>query len=225
MCFSATASFSAAAVLSGCGALGLYFATRHANRRFLAFNFISFFYAIQQFSEGMIWLNLSPMIFGKLFLFFAVFVYPWYTGLCCYFITRKKRLKTYILWITLFGFLFGAWVFHTVMAEPLFSVNQCRAHIFYDFRIMGKYPIDGYVMYLLLIPTYIFFTSLPCFISDRRYSSWLGGTIILSAIACLGFYSETFISVWCFYAAIISAAITLFTFIQWRKRRLEQLIV
>ena len=54
MCFSATASFSAGAALLGLGALTLKSAGRP---RELAFAAIPLLFAIQQLSEGVIWLT------------------------------------------------------------------------------------------------------------------------------------------------------------------------
>ena len=54
MCFSATASFSAGAVLLGLGTLALKTASRP---RELPFAAIPLLFAIQQLSEGVIWLT------------------------------------------------------------------------------------------------------------------------------------------------------------------------
>ena len=68
MCFSATASFSAAAVLLGIGTLTLRsaLASRHAyRRRELPFAAIPLLFAIQQLIEGVIWLTFGadvPML-------------------------------------------------------------------------------------------------------------------------------------------------------------------
>jgi len=56
MCFSATASFSAGAVLRGIGALTLKAARRPCEWPFAA---IPLLFAIQQLIEGMIWLTFS----------------------------------------------------------------------------------------------------------------------------------------------------------------------
>jgi type III secretory pathway component EscU len=62
MCFSATASFSAGAVLLGLGTLTLKSASRW---RELPFAAIPLLFAIQQLSEGVIWLTIryvSPLL-------------------------------------------------------------------------------------------------------------------------------------------------------------------
>lgn len=215
MCFSATVSFSAAAGLMITGSLGAYFTLR-SNKRFIALNIVTFFYAIQQFSEGMIWLHspfLSSSFWGRVFLFFAFFVYPWFYGISCYFLTRNKKLKKKILWISFFGFIFGAWAFSNVLWMPNLALAQCRYHIFYDVHLIGGYHLDNPIVGYLLIPIYVFFTSAPFFITDRRYLFIVGWITILTALICWFIYLNYFISVWCFYAAVIAFAIGVVTYL------------
>src|SRR3989338_4469958 len=149
MCFSAPVSFSASAALAAIGIAGTYFAL-HGNKRFFALNMMIFFYSIQQFAEGMIWIQspiLTPQFWGILFLFFAFFVYPWFAALGCYFLTRQTRLKKRILWIMGCGFIFGAWAFSNVLFMPNLSLAQCHLHIFYNVQLMGGYKISGPLMY------------------------------------------------------------------------------
>lgn len=210
-----------AATLTVSGIAGAYFSTRN-NKRFLALNMMAFFYALQQFAEGMIWIHspiFSAHLWGILFLFFALFVYPWYAGFSCYVISRQFIVKRKILWIMILGFLFGAWAFSNVIITPDLGLNQCRLHIFYDIQILGGYKIDGVFMHFLLIPLYVFFTSAPFFICDKHYASWVGWAILLSAIICWIIYIDYFISVWCFYAAFISCAITLATYLSGRIKK------
>jgi hypothetical protein len=57
MCFSATASFTAGAVLLGVGALTLRSALTSRQRHVLPFAAIPLLFAIQQLIEGVIWLT------------------------------------------------------------------------------------------------------------------------------------------------------------------------
>ena len=81
MCFSATASFSAAAVLVGVGALTLKSARRP---RELPFAAIPLLFAIQQLSEGVIWLTFSyeaPLlnaVMTYVYTFFSHVLWPVY---------------------------------------------------------------------------------------------------------------------------------------------------
>ena len=213
MCFSATVSFTAAAALAVSGVLGFYFAIK-SNKRFLVLNMMAFFYALQQFSEGMIWIGspiLSPRAWGILFLTLAFFVYPWFSALSCYCITRRENLKKKIIWVMMAGFIFGIWALSNVLLTPNLGLDQCRLHIFYNVHIMGGYKINGPLMAFLIIPIYVLLTSIPFFICDKHYSSVMGWAIIVSALICWIIYFNYFISVWCFYAALISCCITVWT--------------
>ncbi|PIZ04004.1 MAG: hypothetical protein COY58_06560 [Gammaproteobacteria bacterium CG_4_10_14_0_8_um_filter_38_16] len=215
MCFSAPVSFTATAALSISGVAGSYFAIKK-NKRFLVLNMMAFFYALQQFSEGMIWIGspiLSARFWGTLFLFFAFFVYPWFSGLSCYIISRQPHIKKKIAWIILAGLFFGTWCFSNVLLTPNLGLDLCRLHIFYNIHIMGGYHITGSVMKFILIPIYVFLTAAPFFICDKHYSSIIGWAIVLSSMVCWFVYFDYYISVWCFYAAIISCCITLMTFL------------
>ncbi len=83
MCFSATASFSAGAVLLGLGTLTLK-STRHRNE--LPFAAIPLLFAIQQLSEGVIWLTFSheaPLlntVMTYVYSFFSHALWPVYEG-------------------------------------------------------------------------------------------------------------------------------------------------
>lgn len=223
MCFSATASFTASAALTINGFVGLYFAKK-INRRFIPLHIMIFFYAIQQFSEGMIWLHvnwINPVVWGWIFLFFAFFVYAWYPAFACYFITNKKAKKKKIAWIVLGGLIYGSWAFANVLTAHDFSVTQCSAHISYNFNLIGGIKLNSPIVYAVIVPLYIMLTSAPFFISDRRYSSVFGGLIASSALICAVIYFNYFISVWCFYAAIIAIAITTWIFLRWHRQRIK----
>src|SRR3990167_6694401 len=211
MCFSAPVSFTATAALTLSGIIGTYFAIKN-NKRFLILNMMAFFYALQQFSEGMIWIHspfLTTRFWGMLFLFLAFFVYPWFAGLSAYMISRQAHVKKKILWMMIAGFIFGAWCFSNVLLTPDLGLDQCRLHIFYNVHIMGGFKINGPLMQFILIPIYVFLTSAPFFICDKHYSSIVGWAILISSLLCWFIYFEYFISVWCFYAAVISCCITL----------------
>ena len=103
MCFSAEASFSLSVVLVSAGVYCVK-NTTSKNRLLLPVAFIPFFFAIQQFSEGWVWLGLHwdnnalVKIFAMVFLFFAVVFWPFWIPFCA-FVTGGRKEKI------LFGFL------------------------------------------------------------------------------------------------------------------------
>lgn len=221
MCFSATVSFTSSAFLAANSVIGTYFAIQ-ANKRFLPMNMMAFFFAIQQFSEGMIWLGspfFMPNTWGMIFLFFAFFVYPWYQSFACYWITRDKKRQHKIFWVGCYAFIFGALLFLNVLMTPDLGLDHSHLHIFYDVLILGKYHYESHFLIDTITPMYIFAVTAPYFLSDAKYSSLLGWVILISAVLCWFIYFEYFVSVWCFYAAIVSVCIAVYSYYEWYKHK------
>ncbi|MCX7338345.1 MAG: hypothetical protein NTX76_03570 [Alphaproteobacteria bacterium] len=107
MCFSATASFSAAALLIPTGAYCLYQSSQK-NKNYSLLAAIPFLFGVQQFSEGLVWKGVEigsqslTMNSAYVFLFFAFFLWPFWIALSVYPITpplynnRKLILKVFI---------------------------------------------------------------------------------------------------------------------------------
>ena len=214
MCFSAAASFTASGMLVVTGIVSTVFAIR-SNPRFIPINLLSFFFAIQQFSEGMIWIGspwFSPSIWGAIFLFFAFFVYPWFFGYSSYLLTRNPKRKKIILALVFAGVIFGACLYSTaVFVTGYYADARCCAHIYYYFPLVQQVTLN------ILAPIYVLLTSVPLFYCDHRGTSALAWLIIFTASICWVIYMKYFISVWCFYAAIITCGITVMTCAQWYR--------
>lgn len=221
MCFSASVSFTSSAFLAVNGAVSTYFAIR-GNRNFLALSMMPFFFMIQQFSEGMIWIRscfLTPTIWALIFLFFAFFLYPAYQAFSCYWITRNGERRKKIMWVGLGALILGSFLYASVLLTPDFGTNLCQLHIFYNVFFLGKYSIYDTDLSYFLTSLYVFFTVTPFFISDARYTTVAGLIILLSALICWFVYQTYFVSTWCFYAAIISILISCYVYLEWNKKR------
>ena len=64
MCFSATASFSAATVIGGIGAVTIWKTARPGYVRVLPFAAIPLLFAAQQVTEGFLWLEIVKPVAG-----------------------------------------------------------------------------------------------------------------------------------------------------------------
>ena len=107
MCFSAPASFSAAALL----AIASVYSIRKASKSFLPLALIPLFFAIQQLLEGIIWVYINdPSLtsFVKLlsysYLFFAYFFWPFWIPLSLSIFDIPRR--TLFVFFTFFRFLY-----------------------------------------------------------------------------------------------------------------------
>jgi hypothetical protein len=216
MCYSATASLTASVGLLLIGSIGSGFAIAR-NKKYLAINLLSFFYAIQQLMEGLIWLYPgSPWAntWAHIFLFFAFFVYPWYMAFSVRFFSPKR--KKWLNRLTFIGLIYGAFLYYSVWQSPALLIKACQLHIDYQVQLIASPILQQQLTHYLFAPLYIALVALPFFICERRYSNAIGWLTVISAVLCLGIYTQYFISVWCFYAAMIGLGMSAFTYLSWR---------
>ena len=200
MCFSPEASFAAAAVLSGLGYASLKAAK---TKPLILLGLIPCFFALQQFSEGIVWLNLRDVISSSFLTEMAkntylliAFLWPFWIPLSL-FLNEKNSIKKKFLFLFL---ILGMIAFLSIS--------------FYALPIQKTYPaIKGNsIQYGSLAPfytkvIYALIILIPCFISSLRYMWAFGLFIVLSFAIAEMFYSYAFASVWCFFVAIISFSI------------------
>lgn len=196
MCFSAEASFSAAAVLGAMGYKTLK-VSKSKSEFFLAA--IPFLFAIQQFSEGILWLHLDKNFFShfvsinaqRFFLTFAFLIWPVWIPLSFAAIEKVSwRRQLLFIDLALGVVLFIMNIFYAI-GQPL--AVQIVNH---SLQYIGKAP------YQML--AYPFIVIIPSFISSYKNAWFFGCLVTISYMAALYFYEMTFISVWCFFAAFTS---------------------
>lgn len=199
MCFSTEASFTAALVLGVAGGLTLK-NTTSKSQFFIAA--IPLLFAIQQFSEGLIWLYLGKhigthemFIHAQLsFLTFAFLIWPIWIPLSFFMIEPIKWKRIALLILLSFGIALSFLNLTYAMREDI-SISIVNHSIQYS----------GHVPEQMI--TYPLITLLPMFISSLR-NIWIYGLLTLLAfIAANYFYTATFTSVWCFFSAVISIMI------------------
>lgn len=207
MCFSATVSYSAGVALIGSGVYAIQQARPLASR-YLLLALIPLFFGIQQLFEGRVWQLLNagdipaavPFAIG--FHFFSHFLWLWMIPLCSYLIEPKLRLKRLFLGITLFGATAGGVVYGALLLHTGWMKISVRGHsIVYDiastyhgFFSIGLPPS---ALYGLIILT-------PLFLSSQRFLRYFGALVFLSVVIASLMYGYAFVSVWCFFAAILS---------------------
>ena len=203
MCFSATASFSAGAVLLGLGALTVKSAHR---RRELPFAAIPLLFAIQQLSEGVIWLTFrheAPLlnsVMTHLYSFFSHVLWPIYVPVAVLLIEPMGWRRKVLLGFVAAGLVAGLYLLYFLLAFPVVS-RPTGQHIEY----VSPHFFAAVVMTLYLLAT----TVSPMF-STYRMVKVFGVLALLSFAAAYTFYTTWFISVWCFFAAILSGTVLLY---------------
>jgi len=196
MCFSATASYTAALLL---GSVGIFLMKKTKPPSLKWLTMIPLFFAIQQFSEGILWTTLDygvyPNLWGlsaqRVFLFFAYLFWPlWIPLSFMHAETETQKKKKF--WPFLFGgfvlFLFNTIGFTQEGITPA-EIIQCSIHY-------GGSTLSHRILYALITLT-------PFFLSSLRGTKLLGIALTLSFILSDLFYHHAFTSIWCFFAAIV----------------------
>ncbi len=202
MCFSATASFSAGAFLLGVGTLTLKLARRP---RELAFAAIPLLFAIQQLSEGVIWLTFryeAPLlntVMTHVYSFFSHVLWPVYVPVAVLLIEPPGWRRRALLVFVGAGVAVGAYLLYFLVALSIVS-RPVGQHIEY---------VSPHFFAAAAITLYLMSTTLSQFLSSHRIVKVFGGLALLSFAAAYFFYATWFISVWCFFAALLSAVVYL----------------
>ena len=203
MCFSAGASFGSGAILSLIGVATIR-KMNHPNQLPLAT--FPFIFSFQQFFEGFVWLSLTnpsyfawQNLFVYAFLTFSHIVWPFWIPLSILLLEKDLNRKR-IIW----GLL-GA------------GISLALYHVYCLLFLTVNTRIDAHhIQYRIAHPTtllmtanilYVLSTIFPFLISRISRMWWLGVYIIISYLAAHILFKAYVISVWCFFATILSVFI------------------
>ena len=206
MCFSATASFTAAAVLIPAGMYCLKESSQ-LNKPYWAFAVLPLIFGLQQLLEGGVWVALlegNATIARGLALGFLLFSHVFWlcwVSYSSYLNELSPRLKRVFLLIALAGVLFGATMYVPLLFKPEWlAVTIVKHSISYELIFVS----DAYVSQRMLTALYACVVLVPLMLSSDRYHSMLGVLILFSGLLSWVFFDWAFVSVWCYFAAIIS---------------------
>ena len=200
MCFSATASFTAGALLVGIGTMTLKSVRRS---RELPFAAIPMLFAIQQLSEGVIWLTFrydAPQlnaVMTHVYSFFSHVLWPVYVPVAVLLMEPSGWRRPALLPLVAVGFAVGGYLLYVMVAFPVVS-RATDKHV--EYLSPHFYAIATMMLYLIAI---IF----SLVLSSHRTVIAFGVLALLSFAAAYFFYATWFISVWCFFAAVLSAVV------------------
>lgn len=203
MCFSATASFGAGILLSGIGVASLKKVQHQSQIMFAA---IPLLFAIQQFSEGILWLILPHPDLKYLqgsttffFLIFAQVVWPLYVPVAIMLLEKQKTRKNFQKILVGIGLLVSCHLAYCLFTYNVYSVIDCY-HISYIQLYPDQFRAVSGLLYGIAI-------IVPPFFSHIKRMWMLGVTILISYVITSLFYETYLVSVWCFFASIISISV------------------
>ena len=198
MCFSATASFTASAII---GTIGVATLAHVRQPRAVLFAATPLLFSIHQFAEGCVWLGfmgeISPAALHRAVVVFQMYaqgILPLLMPLAVLLMEPPGQRRRVIFGLTLIGAIVFAWD----MAGLLFWPSQAFVQ---GGSIAYRNPLTGNLFISLL---YILGTCGSLLMSSYRVVRWYGllNVIVLTIVQLVKAY--TFASVWCFYAASMS---------------------
>lgn len=208
MCFSATASFTSAALLVTTGGITTL-KNKSKPRRILAA--MPLLFGVQQAAEGILWLSLTDQIptyhqnySAFIFLSFALALWPVWVPWAIYRIEKNKIRKRFIKILGSIGILGALMAISILLNTEIkpYITGHSIAYSFIDFKRYWPANLEFII--------YVFPTVFPFFVSSSKILRFTGGLIAASMVLTYYINQEASASVWCFFAAAISFIITVY---------------
>jgi hypothetical protein len=206
MCFSASASFTSATALLVAGGIC---ASRADERRNMLYALVPVMFGMQQFIEGLIWLALKapdksygPLSIEFLTMAYSVFsqvLWPVYIPLAIWMFETVAWRRKAILMIGMAGLLVSVFLLGAMLDRPVIAQVEGQ-HIAYVFAHLHVIPAT--LLYLLG-------TCLAPLLSSSASVRLFGIAALISSVITYAFYATWFISVWCFFAGLLSCIVFL----------------
>lgn len=196
MCFSPEVSFIVGGGLGAVGAASALIAPKQKK----LFAIFPLTFALQQLLEGVQWLSLRAgascqgAAYG--FLFIALLFWPTAIPIGVYIADKERRVI--LRWFVFGGLLLSTFFAYLMLTHGV-AVSTMNKSIIYTVYNPLNYPMTALF--------YLFITSGALLASSIRAFRWFGVVAIFSAEIAYYFFISTFVSVWCFFAAILSAFI------------------
>jgi hypothetical protein len=202
--FSSRCEFcGAAAVPSIAGAVAVIKARTIPQGLFAA---IPFIFSIQQVAEGMLWLSFNNddipgrSFFTYVFLVSAIMFWPIWIPFATRLLEKDVARKKILTVILIAGIIVCRVRLH-ILLYPLEAVAT-HHHIQYKLDL----PIINNLMWLFNI-LYFTTTIISTFISSTKRMKLLGIVFIAAYLFAIYFYNGAVLSVWCYFAALLSIVI------------------
>lgn len=200
MCFSAPASFGAGVVILVIGIISII-KTRTVSHRIFAL--IPLFFAIQQFTEGLLWLVLSNPDYDNwrpflthLYLTFAWIIWPVFLPFSMGLLEKKANRKKLLHFFLVIGVFVSSGFLYVMISHNAHALIN-EYHIDYKFDYKPVYPI-------LFSGLYLIATVISLFVSSIKNMWTFGAVNLASYLFSKIFFNGHVISIWCFFGALSS---------------------
>jgi Family of unknown function (DUF6629) len=206
MCFSVAASFSASAVLVP---MGIYCVKKSVSleRPYWAFALLPLMFGIQQFFEGLVWLAIEPDGGGVTrlaalgYMFFSHLFWLIWIPFACY-VVENSTIKRKVVFILIFiGAVHGLLMYIPLwFREDWLTVELVRQSIDYKATLL----YDEYIPRIIVRAFYALIILVPLLVASDRYIRIFGVIIATSVAISTVLFGYAFISIWCYFAAVLS---------------------
>jgi hypothetical protein len=211
MCFSAEASFTLGAVLIPAGVYCVQAAGRF-KPRWLALAVMPFFFSLQQIGEGFVWLGLqrgdAQLTRGAalVFLLPALAGWPFWLSFLNWSQETPRVRKGLLLILTVCSTAWFWVLYFPILISPEATLTVQAEHhsITYNY---DNLLVFQYVSRFWLKVLYLLTVSVPFLISSEKKAVIPPLLVAGSMIVTVVFFGHAFVSVWCFFAAVLSVAL------------------
>ena len=198
MCFSIAASFAVGIVLVGVGVATLLLVRR---RRDLMFATVPLFFGIQQLLEGFVWLGLlggyQGLTTGASYSYTFFSHIFWAAWIPTAVLLQERQSRRKIILRVLAGLGGAVAIAYALMLWTKGMTVGIWGHSI-DYNL---YAPPGWWFWT---GAYILAACGSCLVSSRRWIMTLGMAMFSAAVVATIFFFQTFASVWCFLAALVS---------------------
>jgi hypothetical protein len=197
MCFSATASFSAAGILALAGVATL---SKVRDGREAPLASVPLIFALQQGIEGLLWLTVpaghpAGRSLATGFAILALIVWPMFIPLAIGLAEKAGTRRRVILALTGPGLGVAGYSVFDIWQSPYMAWPAPHSLVYIN---NSPFPWP-------LMLAYLAATCAPPLLSSSPAIRWFGVVVTLGLAVTLGFFFVSLVSVWCFFAAVGSA--------------------
>ncbi|MDA3890126.1 MAG: hypothetical protein PF517_00525 [Salinivirgaceae bacterium] len=203
MCFSPEASFTGGVIIS---AIGVATIKKVHNPSQIVFASIPLFFGVQQIAEGFLWITLPypelaviQKVSTYFFLTMAQVLWPIIIPFSVLFMEidkKRKRVLWGLLGIGLILTLYYVYCLFNFSVSPKID----GYHIVYSNQFPESLAKIAFSLYLIATIT-------PFFVSSIKKTHLMGLLMFFSCLITAIFFTQYLISVWCFFAALLSGVV------------------
>ena len=203
MCFSAEASFIAAALLVPTGVLTIIRAY-NTDPRYVPIAALPFLFGLQQAMEGMVWLRNGNAAeverYSLAYMFFSWMAWPIWVPFSAYFLETERRKPLYLL-LAIVGGMLGAVQYFPYFAHVGWLTTQFLSHVIvYRGTELSDYIIGRDMTYSIYVVVVVGSLLLSSDVNVRIFGLLVAAVMVVTYL----FFSYAYISVFCFGGAVMS---------------------